>query len=35
LVQIHTRLGVNVPDAVLIELNNLDGLIDYIAANTA
>lgn len=35
LVQVHKRLGVNVPDAVLIELNCLDGLIDYIATNAA
>jgi acyl carrier protein len=30
LVQIHKRLGVNVPDSVLLELNNLDGLLDFI-----
>ncbi len=30
LVQIHKQLGVNVPDAVLLELNNLNDLIDYI-----
>lgn len=35
LVQIHKTLGVNVPDSVLIELNNLDGLIDYVTANAA
>lgn len=35
LVQIHKKLGVNVPDSVLIELNNMDALIDYIAANAA
>lgn len=33
LVAIHKQLGVNVPDSVLLELNNLDGLIDYVAAN--
>ncbi len=33
LVQIHKRTGVNVPDAVLRELKNLNGLIDYIAAS--
>jgi acyl carrier protein len=33
LVQIHKKLGVNVPDSVLIELNNMDALIDYITAN--
>lgn len=33
LVAIHKKLGVNVPDSVLLELNNLDGLIDYIAAH--
>lgn len=32
LVQVHKRLGVNVPDSVLLELNNMDALIDYIAA---
>lgn len=32
LVAIHQQLGVNVPDSVLIELNHLDALIDYIAA---
>jgi acyl carrier protein len=35
LVQIHKRLGVNVPDSVLLELNNLDGLIDFISAAKA
>lgn len=32
LVQIHKNLGVNVPNAVLLEFNHLDALIDYIAA---
>lgn len=32
LVQVHKRLGVNVPDSVLLELNNMDALIDYITA---
>ena len=32
LVQVHKRLGVNVPDSVLLELNHMDALIDYIAA---
>jgi acyl carrier protein len=32
LVQVHKRLGVNVPDSVLLELNNMDALIDYISA---
>lgn len=35
LVQVHKRLGVNVPDAVLLELNHMDALIDYIAAQAA
>lgn len=30
LVDIHKRLGVNLPEAVLHELKNLNGLIDYI-----
>lgn len=33
LVQIHKQLGVNVPDSVLIDLNHMDALIDYVAAN--
>ncbi len=33
LVQIHKQLGVNVPDSVLIELNHMDALIDYVAAH--
>lgn len=33
LVSIHKNLGVNVPDSVLMELNNLDGLLDYITAH--
>jgi len=33
LVQMHKRLGVNVSDSVLLELNNMDALLDYIAAN--
>jgi acyl carrier protein len=35
LVQIHKRLGVNVPDSVLLELNNLDGLLDFICTAKA
>lgn len=33
LVSIHKKLGVNVPDSVLMELNNLDELLDYITAH--
>ena len=33
LVAIHKQLGVNVPDSVLLELENLDGLLDYVTAN--
>lgn len=33
LVAIHKQLGVNVPDSVLLELNNLDGLLDYVTAH--
>lgn len=29
-VKIHQQLGVNVPDSVLAELNNLNELVDYI-----
>jgi acyl carrier protein len=35
LVQVHKQMGVNVPDSVLMELNHLNALIDYIAANAA
>ena len=35
LVAIHKKLGVNVPDSVLLELNHLNDLIDYIVRNAA
>lgn len=33
LIQIHKKLGVNVPDSQVRELKNPAALIDYIAAN--
>lgn len=33
LVHVHERMGVNVPDAVLRDLKNINGLIDYIEKN--
>lgn len=33
LIQIHQKLGVNVPDGQVRELNNPAALIDYIAAH--
>lgn len=35
LIQIHKKLGVNVPDSLVRELKNPAALIDYIAANAA
>ena len=33
LVHVHKRMGVNVPDSVLRDLKNINGLIDYIQNN--
>lgn len=34
LIQIDERMKVNVPDSMLHELKNLNGLIDYVVANS-
>lgn len=35
LVMIHRQLGVNVPESVLLDLNTVDELVDYIVAHSA
>jgi acyl carrier protein len=35
LVQVHQRLGVNVPDSVMMEIQSLGELVDFIASKSS